>query len=160
MMKISSPPKENASDGPPLSRRLRRARLTAALTGVAGKARVEGDPVLAALCKKGWAFRTQRSGLVKTKFDPVLAPRHQGCCAAHGMTSIARIARRAAPHDRLRIARRRAASAASAASAAGAAGTSVRRAPFPVHDLSGPLSAIAPNLAAAALIFLFLVILL
>jgi len=149
--------------------RLRRSRLKAALTGDQeisfdrlrdrGKARAEGDPVLAALAQKGWAFRAKPRGAVKSvskptkERGPVSAARPPGfgpgCSAAHGMTRKSLvIARRATPLGRLRIARRR------------TAGTPERRAPFFVHDLSGPLAAIAPNLAGAALIFLFLIILL
>ena len=92
--------------------------------------RAGADPVLAALAQKGWAFRAKPSGAIKSVFKPNL------------------IARRSSPLDRPRIARRR------------AAGDLTRRAPLPFEDLSAPLAALAPNLAVAAAVFLFLLLIL
>lgn len=151
-----------------LAARLRRARLKAAFL----PGNIDGDPVVAALAEKGWAFRAKPRAVIdniskpKDERDRVSAAHHQACCSdlfclrafargAHGTTKKSLvIARRATPLGRLRIARR------SGVPVALAAPAPRRRAPFSVHDLSAPLAAIAPNLAGAAMIFLFLMFLL
>lgn len=130
----------------PLWRRLRRARINV----VFASSSFVGDPVLAALAKKGWAFRKSvRVTERKDELDPVSKAQHQRCGALHGTTRKSLvIARGATPLGRPRIARRR------------YAGSPERRAPFSVEDLTAPLAAVAPNIAGAAIIMLLLTIIL